>query len=39
MLDKKMEMMLQVANTLTAEDLDCLRGAASDVMVPGCDDA
>lgn len=28
MLDKKTELMLQVANTLTAEDLDHLRGAA-----------
>ncbi len=28
MLDKKMEMMLQAASTLTADDLDCLRGVA-----------
>jgi hypothetical protein len=39
MLDKRTEMMLQVASTLTAEDLDCLRGAVSDVMAPSCDDA
>jgi hypothetical protein len=29
MLDKKMEMMLAAANTLTAEDLDCLKGGAA----------
>lgn len=29
MLDKKMEMMLSVANLLTAEDLDMLRGSAA----------
>ncbi len=28
MLDKKLEMMLAAANTLTADDLDCLRGSA-----------
>lgn len=29
MLDKKLEMLLAAANTLTADDLDCLRGVAS----------
>jgi hypothetical protein len=39
MLDKKMEMMLSVANLLTAEDLEMLRaGAAGTVVAVACDD-
>ena len=33
MLDKRTEMMLQVASTLTAEDLDYLRGTAPAIQV------
>ena len=40
MLDKKMEMMLSVANLLTAEDLEMLRGSAAGAgaMTPSSDD-
>lgn len=33
MLDKKTEAMLRVANALTADDLDCLRGTAGTAML------
>lgn len=33
MLDKKAEAMLRIANALTADDLDCLRGTAGTAML------
>lgn len=38
MLDKRMEMMLQVASMLDAEDLDYLRGASQDATEPDTED-
>ena len=39
MLDKKLNLMLETAATLTADDLDCLRGIASTGMVGTPDEA